>query len=147
MGSKASADVTTAWVRAALELAVLAVLTEGDRHGYALAQRLDEYAIGPIRGGSLYPVLGRLETEGSVRSLWQAGEGGPGRKVYALTEAGLRRLDADRARWREFTGNLDRLLTASAPASASAPAPDGPTALATPTPTTTPAPTTTEGIR
>ncbi|MFJ5225563.1 PadR family transcriptional regulator [Streptomyces sp. NPDC088400] len=107
------ADAAGGWVRATLEIAILAVLTEGDRHGYALAQRLGEYEFGPIRGGSLYPVLGRLEAEDAVRSFWQAGEGGPGRKVYALTETGRAKLSTDRARWQEFTAKLDRLLSAS----------------------------------
>jgi PadR family transcriptional regulator PadR len=108
--STPKADPTSGWVRAALELAIIAVLTEGDRHGYALAQRLADCGLGPIRGGALYPVLGRLEAEGAVRSLWQPGEGGPGRKVYSMTEAGRTRLTTERARWREFAAALDRLL-------------------------------------
>src|SRR4051794_10206517 len=67
-------DPGTAWVRASLGLVVLAVLEEGDRHGYALAQRITELGLSPVRGGALYPVLGRLETEGAVEALWQAGE-------------------------------------------------------------------------
>lgn len=104
------ADPSPAWLRAVLDLAVLAVLVEGDRHGYALAQRLAEHGIGPVRGGALYPVLGRLETEATVSSRWQPGEGGPGRKVYAVTEAGRVRLATDGARWRDFTATLGQLL-------------------------------------
>jgi PadR family transcriptional regulator PadR len=106
-------DPTAGWTRAALELAVLAVLTEGARHGYALAQRLAAMGLANVTGGVLYPVLGRLEASGAVTSTWQAGDGGPGRKVYALTEAGRGRLTADRARWREFTITLGNLLTAT----------------------------------
>jgi PadR family transcriptional regulator, regulatory protein PadR len=106
-------DPDPGWVRGALELAVIAVLTEGDRHGYALAQRLADHGFGTVRGGALYPVLGRLEAQSAVRSGWQPGEGGPGRKVYSLTEAGRARLTADRLRWREFSAALDRLLDAS----------------------------------
>ncbi|NLU75993.1 helix-turn-helix transcriptional regulator [Streptomyces sp. HNM0575] len=114
-GSRATpgGDAVVGWVRATLELALLAALTEGDRHGYALAQHLGDHDFGPVRGGSLYPVLSRLEAEGAVRSFWQAGEGGPGRKVYALTEAGEAKLAADRARWRDFTTVLDRILKTS----------------------------------
>lgn len=107
------ADPGTAWIRASLALAVLAVLTEGARHGYALAQRIAELGLAPVRGGALYPVLGRLESEGSVESLWQAGDGGPGKKVYSLTESGRRRLDTERAAWRDFATALDGLLGAT----------------------------------
>lgn len=103
-------DAGLGWLRATLELAILAALTEGDRHGYALAQRLGELGLGVIRGGVLYPVLNRLESEDAVRSTWQAGEGGPGRKVYAITEAGRQRLAEQRLSWRQFTATLDEFL-------------------------------------
>lgn len=112
-GASPSPDSSLAWVRASLALAVLAVLTEGDRHGYALAQRITELGLAPVRGGALYPVLGRLESDGFVESLWQAGDGGPGKKVYSLTETGRRRLDTERAAWRDFSAALDGLLGAT----------------------------------
>ena len=108
-----STDPAIAWVRAALGLAVLTVLAEGDRHGYALAQRISEIGLGPIRGGALYPVLGRLESEGAVVSLWQAGEGGPGRKVYSMTDTGRARLAVERERWHEFSTAMEQLASGS----------------------------------
>ncbi|OJF14465.1 PadR family transcriptional regulator [Couchioplanes caeruleus subsp. caeruleus] len=98
------------WLRGALELAVLAVLAEEDRHGYALAHRLAEQGLGTVRGGALYPVLGKLEASGAVRATWQPGDGGPGRKVYAITADGRDRLLAERARWQEFATAFARLL-------------------------------------
>jgi PadR family transcriptional regulator PadR len=103
-------DVESAWVRASLDLAILAALTEADRHGYALAQRLADLGMGVVRGGVLYPVLNRLESEAVVCSSWQAGEGGPGRKVYAITEDGRRRLTEQRASWRRFAATFERFL-------------------------------------
>jgi PadR family transcriptional regulator PadR len=108
-----AADSGTAWVRASLGLAVLAVLEEGDRHGYALAQRITELGLSPVRGGALYPVLGRLEAEGAVEALWQAGEGGPGKKVYSMTDVGRKRLAAERDRWHQFSATMDALLVAT----------------------------------
>ena len=97
-------------MRATLETAVLAALTEEDRHGYALAQHLEAQGLGVIRGGILYPVLNRLESEAVVRSSWQAGAGGPGRKVYVITEDGRRRLAEQRAAWLRFTATFDQFL-------------------------------------
>jgi PadR family transcriptional regulator PadR len=104
------ANAQAGWLRAVLELAILAALTEGDRHGYALAQRLDDAGLGPVRGGVLYPVLSRLEAEEAVSSSWQAGEAGPGRKVYALTEAGRQRLIDEQAGWRQFAAAVEQFL-------------------------------------
>ncbi|MFI0906698.1 PadR family transcriptional regulator [Streptomyces sioyaensis] len=104
------ADAATSWLRGALELAVAAALAESDRHGYALAQRIEQCGLGGLRGGALYPVLGRMEGAGLVESHWQAGEGGPGRKVYRLTDSGRARLREDTVRWNEFTAAMGRLL-------------------------------------
>ncbi|NYE38971.1 PadR family transcriptional regulator PadR [Nocardioides cavernae] len=99
------------WVRAALDLAVLASLTDGPLHGYAVAQALDGHGFGLLKGGSLYPVLGRLEEAGDVEASWVEGQGGPGRREYALTTVGRDRLEHDLAAWRALG---DTLTTMSA---------------------------------
>lgn len=76
------------WLRGVLDVCVLAVLAEGSTYGYAITARLDELGLGSVKGGTLYPLLGRLEEAGLVSVEWRAGEGGPGRKFYALTPAG-----------------------------------------------------------
>lgn len=103
-------ELPAGWVRAFLGVAIGAVLTEQPLHGYAIAQRLTELGLGPVRGGVLYPVLNRLEADGVVSAQWQAGAGGPGRKVYELTAAGRERLVDDRATWADFTRVLDAVL-------------------------------------
>ncbi|MBG0567966.1 PadR family transcriptional regulator [Actinoplanes aureus] len=105
-----SQDPEAGWVRAALELAVLAALTDGDRHGYALGQRITEQGLGTIRGGVLYPVLNRMEADAVVEATWHAGQGGPGRKVYAITEAGRERLARQRESWSRFADTMSRFL-------------------------------------
>ena len=107
------ADPSAGWLKGALDLALLAVLAEGDRHGYALAQRLAEHGLGKLKGGALYPVLGRLEAAGAVSADWQPGEGGPGRKVYSITSAGRERLAAERELWHAFAAAFDHLLATS----------------------------------
>lgn len=106
----AASDPLAGWVRGSLELALLAALAGGERHGYALAQRLAEQGLGQIRGGVLYPVLGKLEAAGAVRAEWLPGEGGPGRKVYAITAAGRERLAEERVRWHGFVDAFGRML-------------------------------------
>lgn len=98
------------WQRGLLSTCVLAALDEGAGHGYALAQRLQASGLGPVKGGALYPVLNRLEEEGAVSSTWREGEGGPGRKVFSLTDSGHARLDDLRASWPPFAGAVAELL-------------------------------------
>jgi PadR family transcriptional regulator PadR len=76
-------------MRGALYASVLAVVAEGETYGYVIAQRLQEAGLGLVKGGTLYPILGRLEQEGLVRSRWQAGEAAPNRKYFTVTRDGL----------------------------------------------------------
>ena len=109
-----TADWPTPWVRAALDLAVLASLTDGRLHGYAIAQALAAHGFGLLKGGSLYPVLNRLEEAGSVEAAWVEGRGGPGRREYDLTGAGRERLERDLASWRALTDTLTTMGTGAA---------------------------------
>ncbi|MFD4246027.1 PadR family transcriptional regulator [Streptomyces sp. NPDC058525] len=100
-------------LRGALPLALAAVLAEGDRHGYALVQELAARGFGAVRGGALYPVLGRMEADGAVEARWEPGEGGPGRKVYRLTGEGRARLRQEAASWGQFSQAMAQLLAHS----------------------------------
>jgi len=90
------------WLRAVLSLAVLRAIDAGDTYGYAIAARLERAGLGAVKGGTLYPLLGRLENGGLVEAEWRAGEGGPGRKHYALTDEGRRTLHEQAASWTRF---------------------------------------------
>ena len=97
-----------------LDLSLLGLLAGGEAYGYELARSLEESGIGAVPGGSLYPALLRLEKAGHLRSEWRAGDGGPGRKYYALTAAGRRALERDARAWRGFAASLGEVLDAAA---------------------------------
>ena len=91
------------WLRGVLGVCVLRILLDGPSYGYAITQRLAEAGLGTVKGGTLYPLLGRLEEAGHVEVEWRPGEGGPGRKFYALTEQGRAEAGEQSARWADFT--------------------------------------------
>jgi len=91
------------WLRGVLGVCVLRVLLDGPSYGYAITQRLAEAGLGDIKGGTLYPLLGRLEEAGHVEVEWRPGEGGPGRKYFALTTQGRREAAELATRWASFT--------------------------------------------
>lgn len=99
MESAAGQQWPAAWSRTALPTAILAVLRGGPRHGYTLATELEGRGFGRPRGGSLYPLLGRLEEDGLIASTWEPSQTGPGRRTYRLTAQGTARLDQERAQW------------------------------------------------
>ena len=93
------------WLRGVLSMCVLAAVADqpDGTHGYAIGRRLADGGLGRIKGGTLYPVLARLEADGLVTSTWAAGAGGPGRKIFLITDTGRASLAERRERWREFT--------------------------------------------
>lgn len=105
-------DVTwpSDWLRGVLEVAVLRVLEDGPSYGYAIATRLAEAGLGEIKGGTLYPLLTRLEASGDLATEWRAGDGGPGRKFYTLTDAGRERSASLARRWLDFAGIAGGLI-------------------------------------
>jgi PadR family transcriptional regulator PadR len=91
------------WLRGVLEVCVLRVLADGETYGYAIASRLADNGLGVVKGGTLYPLLNRLESAGFVAAQWRAGDGGPGRKYYLLTDAGHLELQSTADKWSRFT--------------------------------------------
>ncbi len=108
------ANIPREWLRGVLDPCLLALLDRGETYGYELAGRLQAAGLGPVPGGTLYPALLRLEKQAMVSSQWKAGDGGPGRKYYCLTETGRAALRAQRASWRTFTAAVDGILDVAA---------------------------------
>jgi PadR family transcriptional regulator PadR len=98
------------WLRGVLAVCVLRVLADGPTYGYAIATRLAEAGLGTVKGGTLYPLLGRMETAGWVSVEWRPGEGGPGRKFYALTRTGRTEARDQAERWSRFTATVHTLI-------------------------------------
>lgn len=108
---RATADRQTQWLRGVLDLAVLATLQSGGTsYGYLLIQSLTEAGIHDLKGGTIYPLLARLEQEGLVSSEWHAGDGGPGRKYFAITPAGGGTLATASAGWTDFAARIGSIL-------------------------------------
>lgn len=82
-------------------LAIVAAESE-PTYGYRIAHCLKQAGMGQIKGGTLYPVLARLEADGLITSFWGEGEGGPGRKFITLTDKGCIDLQRRADEWRAF---------------------------------------------
>lgn len=98
------------WTRATLAHSALAIIAaEGTTYGYHILQRLEEAGFGTIKGGTLYPILSRLEADGMVTSHWGEGVGGPGRKFVSITDAGRDEVRRLRESWPVFTATVAQL--------------------------------------
>ena len=75
-----------------IQPAILVVLADGPLHGYRLADRIGKMSI--FRGhkpdtSGVYRFLKGMECKGLVVSSWDTSHGGPAKKCYEITSAGL----------------------------------------------------------
>jgi poly-beta-hydroxybutyrate-responsive repressor len=79
-----------------VEPALLQLLHERPRHGYDLLENIPTL-VGDgaeVDLGNLYRLLRGLEAEALVSSQWDVDAPGPARRIYTLTPAGARLLEA-----------------------------------------------------
>jgi PadR family transcriptional regulator, regulatory protein PadR len=102
-------------LRGHIDTMVLAALSAGAAHGYALVRQLAEQSDGvfTLGEGTVYPALHRLEKDKLVASRWTKHDGRR-RRVYRLTTAGEASLVERRGDWRVFAGGMNALLDGTA---------------------------------
>ena len=98
------------WLKGVLDLCVLGALLEGEAYGYQLSRMLGEAGMGVIKGGTLYPVLSRLENEGLVTVTRRPSGQGPDRKYYIISKEGRELLDQAAKEWRLFAETTTALM-------------------------------------
>jgi PadR family transcriptional regulator PadR len=91
---------------------ILAVLSSGKCHGYALAREVERRSadVLTMREGSLYPALRVLEADGLIVGEWEAGTSGPSRRVYSITSKGEAELQKRGREWRAYVDAVGSIL-------------------------------------
>ncbi|HED04514.1 MAG TPA: PadR family transcriptional regulator, partial [Candidatus Fraserbacteria bacterium] len=89
------------------------LLREGARYGLEIIQTLEERSGLVITEGTIYPLLGRLKSEGLLEAEWVASDAGHPRKYYRLSAQGRRQLLRMIQHWRGFSAALDQLIAES----------------------------------
>ena len=112
-GMKDKTDV----LQGTLALMVLKTLDVlGPLHGYGIARRIEQISgdLLTVNQGTLYPVLLKLEQEGSVASEW--GISGNNRKArfYRLTREGRKQLRAETQGWEQTAAIIGRFFAVKA---------------------------------
>lgn len=104
----------TELLQGTLDLLILKILALGPNHGWGIANRIKQISRDGLQAsqGSLYPALHRLELRGDLRSEMVPSENNRRARVYRLTPAGRRRLEAETASWEQFALSMRRILTA-----------------------------------
>lgn len=108
-------DIDVGLMRGTLDLLILKALTWGPRHGYGVADWIEQ-ATGEtllVGEGTLYPALHRLESQKWIEAEWGLSENNRHAKFYKLTAAGRGQLKTGLSAWQQFVEAASRALHAS----------------------------------
>jgi transcriptional regulator len=100
-------------LQGSLDLLVLKILSRRPKlHGYALMTAISEISDEVLRveEGSLYPALHRMEEAGWITAQWITKENGRRARIYDVTAAGKKQLNAEEARWQLVTSAVNQIL-------------------------------------
>jgi transcriptional regulator len=88
----------------------------GPLHGYGIARRIEQISgdLLTVNQGTLYPVLLRLEQEGSVASEWGTSENRRRARYYRLTRDGRKRLQVEARGWEQTAAIIGRFFVVKA---------------------------------
>ena len=81
-------------------------------HGYSIMMAIKEWSGDVLRAeeGTLYPALHRMEEAGWIRAHWIIKENGRRARLYELTAAGKKQLDAEASSWQAVSTAINRIL-------------------------------------
>src|SRR4051812_40896559 len=104
-------------LRSSLDLLILKALGWGPRHGYAVAEWIEQATNDAlsVEEGTLYPALHRLERKGWVESEWGISERSRRAKFYRLTAAGRAQFRAEAPAWHRCADAIAAALRATSP--------------------------------
>jgi transcriptional regulator len=88
----------------------------GPLHGYGVARRIEQISgdLLAVNQGTLYPVLLKLEHEGSIASDWGASENNRRARFYRLTRAGRKQLESETSDWAQTAAIIARFFEVKA---------------------------------
>ena len=88
----------------------------GPLHGYGIVKRIEQISGGAfnVNQGTLYPVLLRLEQEGSIASEWGASENNRKARFYRLTRSGHKELETETRDWEKKAAIIGRFFSVKA---------------------------------
>lgn len=88
----------------------------GALHGYGIARRIEQISgdLLSVNQGTLYPLLLKLEQEGSIASEWGASENNRRARFYRITRDGKKQLQAETREWEQTAAIVGRFFAVKA---------------------------------
>lgn len=96
-------------LKGVLDLAVLAVIAQGETYGYEILSTLEGVGLDGVGDASVYGTLRRLEQAGHLTSRLEPSDSGPARRYYSVTPTGREQLRGGLEAWTRISGALEGL--------------------------------------
>jgi PadR family transcriptional regulator PadR len=97
------------WKKGSAELLVLSLLEDQPRHGYDISKLIRSGGALRFHVTSLYPLLHRLEEQGSIEGRWVEKADQRRRRYYSLTSQGRKVLRSKQKNWQDFVAVISRI--------------------------------------
>ncbi|HFI0291944.1 TPA: PadR family transcriptional regulator [Streptococcus suis] len=99
----------TQMLKGVLDGCVLQVIARQEIYGYELVQELRKLGFENMVGGTVYPLLQKLEKNGLIVRQNKSSPDGPDRKYFYLTDQGKAYLEDFWSQWTELVQKVQRL--------------------------------------
>ncbi len=97
-------------MRGMLEGCILKIISRKATYGYEILEYLRQHGFDDLAEGTIYPLLMRLEKQGSIRATLLPSPLGPKRKYYSVTPSGLEYLASFENCWRQIAGAASAIV-------------------------------------
>ncbi|BDD38305.1 PadR family transcriptional regulator [Streptococcus ruminantium] len=101
----------TQMLKGILDGCVLQIIARQEIYGYELVQELRASGFQNMVGGTVYPLLQKLERNSLIVSQNKPSPDGPDRKYFYLTTQGQAYLEDFWLQWNDLVKKVDRLAT------------------------------------
>lgn len=90
-------------LKGVLDGCVLELISRQEIYGYDLIKGLQDKGFNDIKGGTIYPLLQKLEKNKLISGKNKPSTEGPNRKYFSITEEGIEELEQFKIQWNNLT--------------------------------------------
>jgi len=97
-------------LKGVLEGCVLEVINQKEIYGYDLIRELQDKGFAEIKGGTIYPLLQKLEKNKLINGKNKPSSDGPNRKYFTITKEGKAELETFKKQWNNLINNVRQVF-------------------------------------
>lgn len=100
----------TQLLKGVLEGCVLSIIGQKESYGYELVQALRRAGFENMTGGTVYPLLQKLEKQGYLTTTVKPSSDGPDRKYFQLSDTGQAYLASFEVQWTQLIAKVNGII-------------------------------------